>query len=763
MERIGYGGAILLAALLVSSAPAGAQNRAATLEAPRVEVVGSTPLPGLGVPKAQVPANIQVIDGRDVGPQRAGDITEFFEGNVGSVTLNAAQGNPYQPDVNFRGMTASPLLGLPQGLSVFYDGVRINEAFGDTVNWDLVPQSAIANITLIPGSNPVYGLNTLGGALAIRTKSGLQFPGTSLTGYGGSFGRRAYSVETGGNRDRLDYFVTANYADEDGWRDYSSSRLANVFAKVGYQDDRTDFDLSFTGASNALKGTQALPRSLLGNPKQAYTWPDTTNNTLAFLNATGSHFLTETRLVSGNLYYRQLDQNTLGSNVNDDCTAPCGGLGNSQAINDLSSLRQKGYGGTLQLSVLDDLMGFKNQLVTGASADLGHSRFGQFDQEADFDGARGTTSQLLSGVNQNTDAFARTRNIGLFVTNTLALDKRLSLTASGRYNHANVRLAGSSLDNNGNPRDLGGDNTFSRFNPALGVTFSPTSSYTNYLSYTEGMRTPTPVELTCANPNDPCRLPNAFLADPPLKPVVSRTYELGARGTSGPGLQWTAALFRTSLRDDIQFISTSGGLLNAGYFSNVGATRRQGLEMGLGGKFGSFSISSHYTWLRATYESDFTISSPNNSLADGNGDIQVVRGNRIPGIPTHNLKLRADYALSDAVSFGGNLIVAGSQFARGDENNADSSGKVPGYAVVNLDGRYQITKQLQVFARAVNIFDRQYETFGILGSNFFASGAFDPSTAAREQFRGPGMPRGIWIGLRYDIGRAAASTVDTDR
>src|SRR6185437_11274022 len=114
--------------------------------------------------------------------------------------VSAAQGNPYQQDLNFRGFTASPLLGTPQGVSIFQDGVRVNEPFGDVVNWDLIPQSAIASIQLIPGSNPAFGLNTLGGAVAIYTKSGAEFPGADVEVSGGSFGRKTAEFEWGGSQ-----------------------------------------------------------------------------------------------------------------------------------------------------------------------------------------------------------------------------------------------------------------------------------------------------------------------------------------------------------------------------------------------------------------------------------------------------------------------------------------------------------------------------------------------------------------------------------
>ncbi|MDO1767582.1 Plug domain-containing protein, partial [Escherichia coli] len=79
---------------------------------------------------------VQIVSAKDIEAQHPNTITGYLEQNVTGVTLNSSQGNPYQPDVNYRGFTASPLLGTPQGLSVFQDGVRINEPFGDVVNWD---------------------------------------------------------------------------------------------------------------------------------------------------------------------------------------------------------------------------------------------------------------------------------------------------------------------------------------------------------------------------------------------------------------------------------------------------------------------------------------------------------------------------------------------------------------------------------------------------------------------------------------------------
>src|SRR6185312_7289955 len=293
-------------------------NPAEALEMPTVVVIGTTPLPGLGTPIQDVPANVQLYTSKDITHQSQTNLTDFMEQNAGSITTNAAQGNPFQPDIDFRGFTASPLLGTPQGISVFQDGARINEPFGDIVNWDLIPQSAIAGMQLIPGSNPAFGLNTLGGALAIYTKSGTEYPGGGVHVAGGSFGRRTAQAQWGGVAGSLDYFATGEFFDDHGWAQHNPSRVEQLFAKVGWQNEKTDLDLSFTGADNRLEGTQTLPLSFLDDIREAYTFPDLNTNKLAFVTLKGSQFLTDELLLGGNAYYRRYKNQSVASDVNDD-------------------------------------------------------------------------------------------------------------------------------------------------------------------------------------------------------------------------------------------------------------------------------------------------------------------------------------------------------------------------------------------------------------------------------------------------------------
>ncbi|MGS0743597.1 TonB-dependent receptor [Glaciimonas sp. GG7] len=678
---------------------------------PDIVVIGTTPLSGLGLPLRDVAAAVQSVDGTAIARQHAGNITEFLEQNVNSVTINSAQGNPYQPDVNYRGFTASPLLGTPQGLSVFQDGVRINEPFGDVVNWDLLPQSAIANLQVMPGSNPVFGLNTLGGALAITTKNGRTNPGGQVELSGGSFGRKTLEVEQGGTVGNIDYFLTANDSLDHGWGDHNPSRVKQFFGKVGYQDADTTVSLSLTAADNDLQGTQTIPRSFLDNRRQAYTFPDENINRAQMLSLSASHFYNDKLQLSTNAYYRNYKNDNISSNVNGDFDPT--NANSPQANNTRSLIDQASYGFGAQLSYLGKLGAMDNHVVVGVAGDFANARFKQLAQDAQFENGRNTVG--IDDFALRTDAKTHNSNLSVFASDTLALNEQWSLTGSGRYNSARVNIS----DQTGLQPLLNGKNTFSRFNPGAGLTYNPTEALTAYATYNEGMRTPTAIELACADPNAPCSLPNDFIADPALKPVIARTGEFGLRGKLGNATNWSASVFRTALDNDIQFISSSGASSSTGYFQNVGKTRRQGLEVAAHTQVGDLGVTMAYSYIDATYQTAFVEHSASNSSANSNGDITVNSGNKLPGIPQNTFKLRLDYSATPVWNVGTNVVYRSNIFARGDENNQDSNGKIPGYFMVNLDTTYSLTKQLQLFARVDNLFNKQYANFGVLGQNFF--------------------------------------------
>ena len=738
---------LLIATLLLACGLAHGEE----LRLPQVEVVGATPLEGFGLARDQIPSNVQTLDAGQL--QRAGDagLAATLETRLPSVTLNEIQGNPYQADLNYRGFTASPLLGTAQGLSVYLDGVRINEGFGDVVNWDLIPRAAIAGITLVPGSNPLYGLNTLGGALALRTKDGRSDPGGELETSLGSFRRRAVSLQQGGSKDALSWFGAIEGMQEDGWRDHSPSEVGQFFGKLGWQGMATDVSLSLAHANTDLIGNGLLPESMLAARRRAiFTHPDQTANRMTQLALSANHWATDNDQLSANAYLRRTRSRTLNGDANDDFEdGPFDGVSSEDSgVLNRTATDQNAYGLALQWTRIAG----PHQFALGASHDRSHARFRQTAQEGMLTTDRGI--EIGDDAELENALHGYTRTTSVYLSDSLSAGETLQLTASARFNHTRV------INRDQLGSDLNGNFTYDKLNPALGLSWQATPAFTVYGGLSQGNRAPTPIELGCADPANPCTLPNALAADPYLKQVVARTLELGVRGKLGRAVRWNANLFRTTNQDDILFVGTS---TSAGYFTNFGKTRRQGLELGLGGSAGTLEWRIDYSYLHATFQSSACLLAADNSSAGASADcgadeILVDRGDRLPGLPRHSLKLGADWQASPALRLGADLVAYSNRSVRGNENGKHQSGGdfagsgwLGGYALLKLDAQYALSRKLSLFGRIDNVFDKRYATAGALAqSPFDASGGFliDSDDWRGEQFVAPGAPRAAWIGLR---------------
>lgn len=790
-------------AVLANSHLASAADETQVIETKKIEVISTTPLQGMGLPLEKIPANVQVIKAEQLEEQKSLSIADYINQNLTGVSVNDTQNNPYQPDVSFHGYSASPLLGTPQGLSIFVDGVRVNEPFGDVVNWDLIPANSINSINLIPGSNPLFGLNTLGGALSVQTKSGRTNPGGAIEAYMGSWGRKAGSAEYGGvSKDgSVDYFISANVFSEDGWRDFSPSDVGQIFGKVGWQNETTSLNLSYTGADNKLIGNGLAPQDFLDaqGRDSILTRPDLTENKLSFFNLNGSHFFSDDVQFSGNAYYRKAKTRTLNGDGNDDFDEEIGDdVGNggngdgildpaelafqlaecaanndadencSGALNRTSSKRT-GYGFNGQVTFGQDLAGMKNQFITGIGYDYGRTNFKQSTEYGLINATRGVDALGFFSDEAPVNLKGVSKTWSLFATDTLSLSPMWHLTMSARYNHTKVEN-----DDRLNPipdpdpnlnTSLTSDQSYNRINPAIGVNFTPSKDLTAYASYNEGSRAPTAIELGCANPAQPCRLPNAFAGDPPLDQVVAKTFEGGLRGKINQNTAWSFSAYRAQNFNDIQFISSS--TTGAGFFDNVGKTRRQGIDAALNGRLDKFTWALGYSYVKATYQSDFEVVSELNETVPGSEVQQVGKGDYIPGIPKHQLKLRAAYDVTPSWNVGTNIFAFSDQYSRGNENNQyeGEGAKVSGYLVMNVDTRYSFGNSgWQFFAKVNNIFDREYNNGGLLGEHRFDAGTGQfTGNEVTPAFYAPGAPRAGWFGFRYEFGgKKTTASYDND-
>lgn len=817
----------LVAAVFLGAAPC---VHAQDHEVSPVVVVGVTPL-GSELDADKIAAPVKTADAKDIDRSHALDLSEFMTRNVGGIYVNDIQNNPLQPDLNYRGFTASPLLGTPQGLSVYVDGMRFNQPFGDVVSWDLLPRQAVDSIALIPGSNPLFGLNTLGGALSVRTKDGKTHPGGMVQlGYG-SHNRRLGEAEVGGSIGAFDGYATVTGFNDDGWRDDSPSNAFQSFAKLRWASEATHIALSGAFARTDLNGNGLQEqRFLADNRGSVYTKPDNTKNQSGFGNLTYDHDAGGDLTFSGNAYFRDIRTRTYNGDVNDDsltesvyqpnaveraaltaasftgfptagetaantpfpkfrCIAnallnaepgeKCNGLINR------THTRQHEGGFGAQANYRGDLGGMGNQLVAGFAYKQSRARFTQSSQFGYLTLARSVIpvngpGAFADGTQASENAFdarvdltGRNRKFSVFVSDTADVTDTVAVTVSASYDIDQVRNR-DAITPGGGRGSLDGSTTFERLNPAVGVTWKASNALKAYASLTQGGRAPSVIELGCADPDNPCRLPNALAGDPPLNQVRTRTAELGARGTLA-GATWSAGVFRVDNHDDILFVADD--VSGFGYFKNFGRTRRDGVELSADGEWGPVAIGASYTYLRATYRTAEAVSGGGNSANDAgpglDGDIVISPGDRIPMIPRHLFKAQLSWEVSEAIGLTADMLAASGVYARGNENNAHQPdgvfylgpGRTKGYAVLNLGADWRPTKALKLFVQVKNVFDARYETAAQLGATGFTdTGAFvaRPFGAVvingerpirNATFFAPGAPRMIWAGIRYSFGR----------
>jgi iron complex outermembrane receptor protein len=694
---------------------------------------------------------------------------------VPAVNISEVSGNPFQPNIEFRGYVGSPVAGTPQGLAVYQNGVRINEAFGDTVNLDLIPTAAIRSVAVVT-NNPAFGLNALGGALTIQMKDGFSYHGAEIDTMGGSYNRLQSSAQWGKQVGQFAIYGALEGVHDDGFRNFSPSEIKRFYSDVGYRTENAEFHLNLGLADNKLGAPATTPIELLDHFWGAtYTTPQTSNNQVAYANLTGKVEVTPTWTVETVAHVRAFGQQTQDGNPtgtqvcdppNDallcfgDGSTPANGLNGAQLVNtfgdailgenDRTTTRSTTGGFSAQATNTDEIFGHGNKFVIGASIDASVTQFtasaelGTISSNYVVNGSGIFLGQSGSPTSIGPVSLRTTNQYtGVYVLDTFDVTKAFSITAGGRFNDARIALQ----DQIGT--QLNGNQTFDRFNPIIGGTYKINPELTAYAGYSEANRAPTPLELGCADPARPCIIAAFLVSDPPLKQIVSRTIEAGFRGTREMNigtLEWKVGGFRATNTDDILAIPDPQ-LQGFGFFQNVGSTRRQGVEAEAKLNAAPFQLYGSYTFIDARFLDSLQLGS-NSPFADPvTGNVQVVPGDQIPAIPRHRVKAGFDYLVTDAFKVGADAIFVSSQYFVGDDSN--QAPKLPSYTVFNVHASYQINKSLRIYGRVNNLFDSHYATYGTFFEtdalpNFAAGGA--PFTDARAL--NPAYPRTFYAGLR---------------
>ena len=786
---------------------------------PELDVVATSPVGGIGsaggaagaagvgrLPLSKVPFTVETVTAADIAQDRATlDPTFTLARRAAGVNLSDGQGNSFRQTLTYRGFDASPLQGAPQGLAVYQNGVRINEAFGDVVNWDLIPTVAINRIDIVTG-NPIFGLNALGGAVNIEMKNGFTWQGKEVTVFGGSDGRIAGSLQYGEQIGPWSFYFAGEGLRDRGWRFESPSEIGRVYADLGYRTPDAEFHVIASGAKTFFGAAAAAPVDFTRLDERAiFTYPQSIATEMGQIQVNGKVNISPTWDLAGNAYVRRFSQFVIDGNdaefencsrqssfrgslcAEDDGFFPAPGQSQLAFRNQfllvgpntpripftpgvpygtLDTVRTEalGYGGTLQATNRDRIFDHANTFIVGGSIDVAdygfksQSTLGIINPDLSvttnpnnptygFVPGVGTTQLRTAAALGIAPSSVTGSNLymGLYALDTFDVTDALSITAGARLNFARI----STTDLTGFSPDVNGTHYFSRINPVAGLTYRFFPWLNLYGGYSESNRAPTPLELACANPQRPCLLPNSLVADPPLEQVVARTYEAGFRGTvpnfyEDGVFNYKLGYFRTDLSNDILQLAVPGNAAR-GYFVNVPATQRQGVEVQAEYAMPGLSVYANYALIDATFQFTGTLSSPNNPLANPDGSIDIRPGNKLPLIPEHQFKIGFDYMITPIWRFGANLAAYSSSYFRGDESNINP--KLPAYYTVNLNSSVQLTDNTQVFLLITNLFNNRYANFGTFlerEANFANRFVLnDPRTTTLVQ------PLSVYGGLRY--------------
>jgi len=652
------------------------------------------------------------LDARDLDARGVRSLADALE-QLPGVTTSDELGATTQMDVALRGFQVSPVIGVPQGVTVYVDGVRANEPDAHEVNFDLLPLEDVERVEVVYGPSVLLGRNALGAAVNLVTRRGASPAAREIEASAGSWGRYELKARVGARHGVWDYYVGARYEREGGWREDTGSRIGTLFAKLGVLNGTWDATLSYSGADNRIFQAGSLPESVAAaSPRRNFTGGDYFAPRAHLLIINAQRLVGRTQLAI-NAFGRSLSSEQFNANF----------VGEDSRQRNTTRIG----GGAVQLSGKVPLGRRELRWLAGADADYGHVAVRIFAVPGG-----GAVDSLTESVRTNqVDA-------GVFAGANLELVQRLTATFAVRYDWIRVPFE-DLIDSTQN-----GLNIFRRLSPRVGLTWTG-GAHELFASVSRGFRAPAVVELGCADPQAACPLPFALGPDPALKPVVATTYEVGwrVRAPSGRGrVDASADVYRTDVRDDIFFIAST---VTGGYFQNIRATRRSGVELALQwlGPAGMRAYAN-YGYTRATFETTATLATTRDPAGE-----TVTPGDELPMVPGHRVNagltapiLRPHGTESVALRAGVDARYVGRQWLRGDEENVTR--RLSDYALADLS--LTLTwRDFELRGAVRNLFDRRVFTFGTFAENPTA-----PGTPV-QRWLTPGLPRHVQVSLSADF------------
>ena len=736
----------------------------------------------------QVPAAVHVVEGAEIANVRKFNLGEALQRTAPGVIINDVGGNPAFPELNYRGFNASPYAGVPQGLAVFQNGIRVNEMWGDTVNWDLIPSIAIDRVAIETG-NPLYGLNAIGGAVVLDMKNGFTWQGAELDVRGGSFKRRMGTFQFGKQVGDFAVYAAGEAMGDSGYRYFQSTQVKRFYGDIGYRAEQAEVHANVTLGGNKFGASGPAPEQMVAADKSSvYTTPQTYKNQVAMFDLNGQVQLNPTTKLLGDVHYRGYNQARVDGNTTEfecepgspTCTSESGGAtgvpnfftangneytkGPTLGAIDRTWTKISTIGFTTQLNNTDRILGFANKFTMGLNLEHGYTGFqanqelGVINPDLNVSGINYWTNEPAAGI-APINVNAANYYLGAYALDSLDLTDRLTVSGGLRFNQAQVNM----FDNRGT--DLNSNHQFNHINPMGGASFKITPEISAYSSYSVANRAPTPLELGCSDPNRPCVIDAFMVADPPLQQVTSNTIDTGLRGGFKPSekfsgflgalpgaVQWTAGLFRTNVFNDI--FSIPSQITGRGYFTNAGNTVRQGVELSARYNDDRTAAYINYSLTDAYFNSQNFLGSPNNPavVAIGASSVLTNPGATLPSVATNRFKAGVDYSMTKKWKIGGDFVYATGPYLGGDW--ANQFGTLSPYGVLNLRTSYNFLPNVQMYALIENVANTRTRSFG----TFYDPQAIPFLPLTNPKMVSVGPPTAFFGGMKWDYSNDPSAT-----
>jgi outer membrane receptor protein involved in Fe transport len=696
-------------------------------ELPPIEVVGSIhpdagPTVGSGVP-----ARVTTLGAEDVDAYEPRILSDAVRQVAGFSTYDDL-GSPYKLNISSRGFYSSPVVGLPQGVAVFLDGIRMNEPEASQINFDLLPMDHIQRIEVLSGNGSLLGRNALGGAINLVTARGTGPARANLELSGGSFGAaRAEANVSGLTEGGLDWYVGGNYNREDGWRKVTGAEAYSGFVSGGRLGPTSGIRFQGLYANSYARTAGSLPETIFASSPDSNLSANDYEDLWQFQGAVQGYHQVGTGKVSGTAYFRR--HRAERSNVNQPDDPDVFGVSYNSTF---------GFTGDYRwATLLNDNLALN--LRGGVDGSISRVNIDIFADSIKFGGDRSLTTRVRSPL----------WDLAPFVMADLTAG-RVTFSAGARYDYVRIPFE--------NLLDPAADTVgvYQQLNPRLGVSLSVAPGASVFASWGRSFRSPAVIENACADPESPCPLPFALGDDPPLDPVKASTVEAGFRYATG-SLALDGSVYHMNVGNDIFLTPYSGdgptGSTIDGYFINLDRTRRVGFELGSAYRFpAGHSVYLNYAFTRATFQSEAEIFSIRSIEAEGEEEVinpfptdnAVAPGDRLPPVPDHVLKGGGTVRIGRYLYFGADARYTGKQFLRGDEANVTDP--LDDYIVT--DARVGVEfDRWEVTGVVTNLFQNRYATFGTFNIN-----QGNPAGVTVERFLSPNSERMFRLIVRTSLG-----------